>query len=111
MTAETLRTAPVQDRAARRIEQILQAARNHYAKVGRDRFNTGDVAKMAGCSVGTLYRYFADRVALLDAIDPDRDKARSILEEIAEVDALFFTEGQKWATVRGILVKNGLVSE
>jgi len=110
MTAETLRTAPIQDRAARRIETILQAARNHYAEVGRDRFNTGDVAKKAGCAVGTVYRYFEDKVAILDAIDPDRDKARDILNEIAEVDSLFFTEGQKWATVRGILVENGLLT-
>ncbi|WP_213816255.1 TetR/AcrR family transcriptional regulator [Glaciihabitans sp. dw_435] len=40
---------------------------------GRDRFTTADVAAIAGCSIGTLYRYYKDRIAILDAIWPDRD--------------------------------------
>jgi hypothetical protein len=33
---------------------------------------TGQVANEAGIAIGSLYRYFPDRVAILDRIWPDR---------------------------------------
>lgn len=70
-----LRVEPVQSRSAVRIKQITDAAVALYndPTVGRDRMTTQQVADLAGCSIGTVYRYFTDRVALLDAIAPDRD--------------------------------------
>jgi Bacterial regulatory proteins, tetR family. len=40
--------------------------------VGRDRFTTDMIAKRAECSIGTIYRYFADRVDILDELYPNR---------------------------------------
>lgn len=76
MTIE-LRNTPVQTRSVTRLEQIKAAAVALYNNplIGRDRLTTADVATLAGCSIGTIYRYFPDRVALLDEIAPDRDQS------------------------------------
>lgn len=70
-----IRNEPQQKRAAARVEAIKKAAITLYndPAIGRDRFTTAQVADLAGCSIGSVYRYFTDRVALLDAIAPDRD--------------------------------------
>lgn len=109
MTAETLRVSPTQTRAQQRIEQILDAARKHYDEVGRDRFNTGDVARLAGCSVGTVYRYFEDRVAIMDAIHPNRDAPHRVVDRLKQVDNEFLTEGQKWTHTREVMTEHGLL--
>jgi hypothetical protein len=67
------RVSPIQARAIQTLRQIEAAALHVLAECGRDRFTTSNVAEAAGCSIGTLYRYFPDRVALLDHIWPDRD--------------------------------------
>lgn len=67
-----LRRDPVQERAQQRLNAIRTAARHVIATVGRDRLTTQLVADRAGCSIGTVYRYFADRVALLDDLYPNR---------------------------------------
>jgi len=72
---ENLRNAPVQDRSRRRLEQIAAAGVIVWNRVGRDRLTTEMVAAEAGCSIGTIYRYFPDRVALFDHIAPDRDES------------------------------------
>lgn len=72
MTDTLLRRTPVQQRSSRRLEQIENAGRQILRDVGRDRLTTALVAELAGCSIGTFYRYFEDRVALLDSIQPLR---------------------------------------
>jgi hypothetical protein len=76
MTIESpeLRTAALQPRAQARVQAIREAALAHYNAVGRDKFNTAAVAAAAGCSIGTIYRYFANRIALMNDIAPDRDQ-------------------------------------
>jgi hypothetical protein len=76
-----LRNEPVQKRSQARLEQLLAAARVAYAKYGRDRFTTQQVAEEAGASIGTVYRYFPDRVLLMDAIAPDRDRQAHLVRE------------------------------
>jgi len=81
----SLRNKPVQKRSQERLEQLLEAARLAYAEHGRDRFTTQQVAEKAGASIGTVYRYFPDRVLLMDAIAPDRDRqAHLVLERVRE---------------------------
>ena len=72
MNPATLRNRPTQQRARRRVDEIRAAARAILGEVGRDRFTTDLVAARAGCSIGTIYRYFEDRVALLDDLYPNR---------------------------------------
>lgn len=72
MTDTVLRNVPVQARSQRRLAELKGAARLAAELHGYDRFTTAHVAELAGASIGTVYRYVPDRVALLDLIDPDR---------------------------------------
>ncbi|WP_175414257.1 TetR/AcrR family transcriptional regulator [Agrococcus sp. SGAir0287] len=55
-------------RAGRRIDALLDAAAHEVAARGRESLTTGDVAARAEVSIGTVYRYFPDRTALLEAL-------------------------------------------
>src|SRR6188508_1408133 len=54
---------------------ILDAAETVFARDGVQRARMEDVAGEAGVAVGTLYNYFADRNALLDALLDERGAA------------------------------------
>lgn len=69
------RVNPVQQRSMNRLESLRSAAREVIAEVGRDRFTTQMVAERSGASIGTVYRYYPDRVAILDDLYPRRDAA------------------------------------
>jgi AcrR family transcriptional regulator len=71
---ELLRNRPVQARSHARLNRLEAAARQALADpaIGRDRITTADVARISGCSIGTVYRYFPDRIAILDRIWPNR---------------------------------------
>lgn len=64
----TLRNEPVQARSAARLEALLDAAASIVDEVGFERLTTAMVAERAGASIGTVYRYFPDRIALLQAL-------------------------------------------
>lgn len=81
MTLE-LRNEPVQARSTARLAGIEAAAEQAIAEEGIDRFTTADVARIAGCSIGTVYRYFPDRVAILDRLRPHRHTGAEVLQEI-----------------------------
>lgn len=77
------RVEPVQARSSKRRLRILAAAAQVISDLGpdgRDRFTTGQVAAAAHCSIGTVYRYFEDRVDILNALYPDR--ARDLGEPV-----------------------------
>lgn len=104
MTGETvLRAKPVQGRAKARVAAIQDAAREHYAAVGRDRFSFDAVAALVGCSVATIYRYYSDRVALMDDVFPDRDDAERKLRQIEELRDAQLSPTQKWREVQAII--------
>lgn len=81
MTME-LRNEPVQKRSTARLAALEAAAEQAIAEEGIDKFTTAYVARIAGCSIGTVYRYFPDRVAILDRLRPNRHKAAEKLNEI-----------------------------
>jgi AcrR family transcriptional regulator len=60
----------VQARSARTLEVVVTAGREILSEVGRDHLTTLLVAERAGVSIGTVYRYFIDKIALLDQIQP-----------------------------------------
>lgn len=64
----TVRHEPVQARAAHRIEALLDAAAAVVVEHGIEHLTTALVADRAGASIGTVYRYFPDRVAVLVAL-------------------------------------------
>ena len=61
------RKSPVQARSAASVDAILQATIQVLLQVGKQRLTTTRVALRAGVSVGTLYQYFPNKSALLQA--------------------------------------------
>ena len=62
------RTQPVQQRAQRRRDQILEVTAELLEEVGQDDLTTILVAKRARISVGTLYHYFPNKYAIMYAL-------------------------------------------
>ena len=63
-----LRNEPVQARSTARLSALLDAAAVIIDEIGYERLTTAMVAERAGASIGTVYRYFPDRIALLQAL-------------------------------------------
>jgi len=63
-----VRTSPVQQRSAERINALLDAAALLLDEIGIDAVTTSDVAKRAHSSVGVIYRYFPNIQSLLRAL-------------------------------------------
>src|SRR6202161_4430708 len=61
------RKSPVQARSAASVDAILDATLQILLKIGKERLTTTRVALRAGVSVGTLYQYFPNKSALLQA--------------------------------------------
>jgi AcrR family transcriptional regulator len=61
------RKSPVQARSAASVDAILEATIQVLLQVGKERLTTTRVAARAGVSVGTLYQYFPNKSALLQA--------------------------------------------
>ena len=61
------RKSPVQARSTASVEAILHATVQVLLRVGKEQLTTTRVAFRAGVSVGTLYQYFPNKKALLQA--------------------------------------------
>jgi AcrR family transcriptional regulator len=61
------RKTPVQARSSASVEAILKATIQVLISVGKERLTTTRVALRAGVSIGTLYQYFPNKSALLQA--------------------------------------------
>jgi len=66
--ASSVRLEPVQQRSTRRLEDLLNAAATYIHDNGFENLTTAHVSDIAGSSIGTVYRYFPDRIALLDSL-------------------------------------------
>ncbi len=63
-----LRHEPVQARSNARLSGLLDAAATTIDNIGYERLTTAMVAEKAGASIGTVYRYFPDRIAVLQGV-------------------------------------------
>ena len=63
-----VRTEPTQRRSTQRLDALLDAAAEIVDETGFERLTTQMVAERAGASIGTVYRYFPDRVAVVQAL-------------------------------------------
>jgi AcrR family transcriptional regulator len=63
-----LRNEPVQARSTARLAALMNAAAAVVDEIGYERLTTAMVAERAGASIGTVYRYFPDRIAVLQAL-------------------------------------------
>jgi AcrR family transcriptional regulator len=70
------RKPPQQPRSRATVSAILDAAIRVLDREGPEAATTSRVAEVAGVSVGTLYQYFSNRDAIIDALQ-DREFARA----------------------------------
>ena len=79
------RKTPVQARSATSVEAILEATIQILLTVGKERLTTTRVAARAGVSVGTLYQYFPNKSALLQAcLQRHMDEVCQAVEQVCK---------------------------
>jgi AcrR family transcriptional regulator len=90
--------------ARRNYELVVTAAREVFVKEGADA-SLREVARQAGVGIGTLYRHFPTREALLEAllrngVDRLRDRADGLADELAPQPALmtWLIEYVEWSS-------------
>jgi AcrR family transcriptional regulator len=84
---------PMRADAQRNYERLLSAAVAVFAERGADDASLEEIARRAGVGIGTLYRHFPTRQALLEAVYRDqvegvRAKADELLRSESPADAL-----------------------
>lgn len=79
--------------ARRNRRRVLEAAKECFAEVGVDA-QIDDVARRAGVGVGTVYRHFPTKEALVQAIAADK------FEEVAAMTAEALAKPDAWAAFR-----------
>lgn len=79
-----IRNEPVQARSAARLTALLDAAAHVVHEIGYERLTTAMVADRAGASIGTVYRYFPDRIAVLQSLAA-RHGERTMDTALAEI--------------------------
>lgn len=63
-----MRKQPQQQRSRQMVATLLEATARCIAQHGLDGTTTPRIAELAGVSVGSLYQYFADKEAMLQAL-------------------------------------------
>ncbi len=63
-----LRNVPTQARSRERLRRVLDAADELLTSEGADAFTTNRLAQLAGIPVGSVYRYFPDKEAIVQAL-------------------------------------------
>jgi AcrR family transcriptional regulator len=81
-----VRAEPVQARSSQRLVALLDATARVVHEVGYEMLTTAMVAETAQASIGTVYRYFPDRIAVLQALIT-RNRARAEEEVFASLRA------------------------
>ncbi|MFF2508551.1 TetR family transcriptional regulator [Streptomyces sp. NPDC058067] len=71
----SLRRAPVQQRSAERLSRILDSCAQLLDEGGYEALSTRDVAGRAGVPIGSVYRFFGNKRALVTAL-AERNLAR-----------------------------------
>lgn len=60
-----MRSVPKQERGERRIQRLLDAAEQIFAERGYEAATTNEIAARAQTSIGTLYRFFPNKEAIV----------------------------------------------
>lgn len=92
---ETKRKTPRQARARATVDAILFAAAHILKTDGQSGFTTNRIAEVAGVSIGSLYQYFPNKQAIVDALRERHDKfyEHEVQEGIERSISLDFREG------------------
>jgi AcrR family transcriptional regulator len=65
---DRLRNAPIQARSRERLRRVLDAADEVLAADGAEAFTTTRVARQARVPIGSVYRFFPDKQAIVEAL-------------------------------------------
>lgn len=65
---DLIRNEPLQQRSTVRLALLLDSAAAVVSEIGYERLTTALVAERAHSSIGTVYRYFPDRLVVLQAL-------------------------------------------
>lgn len=67
-TPSSSRRTPLQDRSRQRVERILDSASEVFLERGYDAATTEEIARLAGTSIGSVYQFFPNKLAIFNAI-------------------------------------------
>lgn len=81
----SLRREPQQQRSQDRLEQILAAAAAVFLEMGYEAATTQAIATRANTAVGTIYRFFPDKLAIFHALE------KRHLDNLAVIQARMMT--------------------
>jgi AcrR family transcriptional regulator len=70
-----MRKTPRQARSRQTVDVILEAAACILAERGLDGFTTNHIADRAGVNISSLYQYFPNKLAILEALQTRHMKA------------------------------------
>ena len=84
--SDLIRNEPLQQRSTVRLALLLDSAAAVVSEIGYERLTTALVAERAHSSIGTVYRYFPDRLVVLQALTA-RALSRFLDAGIAQVSA------------------------
>jgi AcrR family transcriptional regulator len=111
-SVQTLIARPQRADARRNYEKLLAAAREEFAQSG-EATSLEEVARRAGVGIGTLYRHFPNRQALVEALYVEE------VEQVCRVAAELDDTGDPWEALSSwferligyIATKQALASE
>ncbi len=78
-----MRKRPSQERSQQMVETLIEATARAVTKYGLDGVTTPKIAEIAGVSVGSLYQYFDDKQALIEALL--EQKTREMIERLQQL--------------------------
>jgi AcrR family transcriptional regulator len=90
MVEVTMRHRPQQARSQERVDLILDTAAEFIAEVGYEAVTTNAIAERAGISIGSLYRYFPDKDAILRGLTVRHlEQLRAIYDRVFTEDLAY----------------------
>jgi AcrR family transcriptional regulator len=90
MSKNSVRTAPQQPRSQQRVDLILDTAADLFAETGYQNTTTNAIAERAGISIGSLYRYFPDKDAILRALaERYRAEMLALFDQVFTADVIY----------------------
>jgi AcrR family transcriptional regulator len=83
------RRTPLQDRSRQRVERIVDAAARVFAERGYDASTMDEIARLAGTSIGSVYQFFPNKLAIFNAITLRYiDRARALFDSFMTPESI-----------------------
>jgi AcrR family transcriptional regulator len=92
------RRVPAQERSRERARRILDAAAHEFAEEGVEAATIEGIAKRAGTSVGSIYQFFPNKLAIYEAVgDEYLDECRALFDALVSAEAV--EQGVSWRQI------------